>query len=216
MTAAVTPDVPLAGRYRLAGLRLIGLHLISRQAPTALAALVVCGVILRVALQLHWISGGGTLAQQVPVLLEGAAAAIVAITTRNPFGEPERASGRWLPLLRLGSAVLMTTAGFAVLALAATAAHLPEGNLAVLRNIAGMMGIGLVVATVLGGAPAWIGPLTYAAMAEFTLPGHWHSPWMWPARPADDLGAVLCAGLVFAVGLVAFTARGSRDNTSGD
>jgi hypothetical protein len=51
-------------------------------------------------------------------------------------------------------------------------------------------------------------------MAEFTLPGNWHSPWMWPARPAHDVGAAVCAGLVFLVGAIAITVRGARDSTS--
>ena len=44
----------------------------------------------------------------------------------------------------------------------------------------------------------------------------WHgpaltTPWIWPARPPHDLGAALCAGLVFAAGLAVITVRGARD-----
>ena len=36
-------------------------------------------------------------------------------------------------------------------------------------------------------------------------------PWLWPGRPSHDLGAALCAGLVFAAGLAVVTLRGARD-----
>jgi len=37
----------------------------------------------------------------------------------------------------------------------------------------------------------------------------WTTPWLWPARPVGDGGAAICAGLVFAAGLAAFTVRGA-------
>jgi hypothetical protein len=63
---------------------------------------------------------------------------------------------------------------------------------------------------VLGGALAWIGPLGYLAVTLPALAGHWTTPWLWPARPPHDLGAALCAGLVFTAGIVAATVRGAR------
>ena len=39
----------------------------------------------------------------------------VAVTSHGPFGEPERATGRWLPYLRLFTAIGLT--GLAILAL---------------------------------------------------------------------------------------------------
>ena len=41
-------------------------------------------------------------------------------------------------------------------------------------------------------------------------PDGWTTPWLWPARPPHDLGGALCAGLVFAAGIVAATVRGAR------
>ena len=50
----------------------------------------------------------------------------------------------------------------------------------------------------------------------YALYSQWHgpaltTPWIWPARPPDDVGGALCAGLVFAAGLAAITLRGARD-----
>jgi hypothetical protein len=199
-----------------ASLCLVWLYLASRRVPAALAALAACGATLRAGLEWHWISGTGPGAQQVPSLLEAGAASVIAVTTYTPVGEPERVTGRWLPWLRLGTAVALAGAAVAMLAAAATAAHLPDGILAIGRNVAGATGIGLLSASVIGGALAWIGPMTYTVMAEYALLAGWTSPWVWPGRPPHDRGAAVCAALVFAGGTAVITVRGARDPAAGD
>ena len=194
----------------LAGLRLVRLHLASRRVPGALAALALCGLVLRAALYWHWSLGSANGAQQLALVLEAGAASVIAVTAQSPFGDPERASGRWLPYLRLGTAVGLTAAAFGALAAGAAAEHLPGGILDILRNTAGLTGIGLLLAAVTGGALAWAGPMMYMIVAQFALMGDWPTPWMWPARPPHDLGGALCAGLVFAAGIVVATVRGAR------
>jgi hypothetical protein len=95
---------------RLAGLRLVRLYLASRRALMGLLVLVACAVVLRIAL--HWIPRSGLASRQLPLTIQAGAAALIGVTTRSPFGEPERATGRWLPLLRLGT--VMALAGAAV------------------------------------------------------------------------------------------------------
>jgi hypothetical protein len=192
------------------GLRLVRLHLASRRVPGALAALALCALVLRAGLSWHWSLGNGNGAQQVPVLIEAGAASIIAVTAQSPFGDPERATGRWLPYLRLGTAVGLTAAAFAALAAGAAADQLPGGTLDILRNTAGMTGIGLLLAGVIGGALAWTGPMAYMIVGQFGLIGDWTTPWVWPARPPHDVGAALCSGLVFAAGVVVATVRGAR------
>jgi hypothetical protein len=201
-----------------AGLRLVRLHLTSRRVPVALAVLAVIGAALRAALGWHWIPASGTGAPQLsalelPMLLEAGTASIIAVTTYSPFGEPERATGRWLPWLRLGTAVALTAAAVGALAAGAAAAHLGDGTLGMLRNVAGLTGIGLLTAAVTGGALAWIGPMAYLVVAELALVNAWVTPWTWPARPPHDRGAAVCAAVVLAAGLVVTTVRGARDST---
>lgn len=209
----MTGAMPRAGLLggRRAGSRLAGLHLTSRQVPGALALLVGCAALLRLALQLHWTRGDGAAARQMPLLIECAAACVVAVAVRNPFGESERTTGRRLPLLRLGTALLLSASAVGALLLGAVAARLPGGGLGVPRDVAGLVGVGLIAAAVLGGALAWTGPLAYTVVAEFALMEDWQTPWMWPARPAHDPGAWLCAGLAFAAGTAVIAARGPRD-----
>jgi hypothetical protein len=94
--------------------RLVRLHAASRRLPAALVLLAACAAGLRGALYGHWDSYG---ALQLPLIFEAGCAAIIAVTAGSPFGEPERATGRWLPFLRLGATVTLT--GLAVGALGA-------------------------------------------------------------------------------------------------
>ena len=222
MTAAGVRNPPgvlrsRSGRVRAAaGLRLVWLYLASRRVPAALVALAACAAVLRAALEGHWIGGPDPGAQQVPLLLEAGTASVIAVTAYSPFGEPERVTGRWLPWLRLGTVVALTGAAVGMLAAGAAAAQLPDGSLAVLRNVVGTTGIGLLAAGVIGGALAWIGPMTYTVMAEYALLAGWTSPWVWPGRPPHDRGAAVCAALVFAGGTAVITVRGARDPAAGD
>ena len=216
-TRSQLPAAPQAGvapaARPLAALRLVRLHLVSRRVPAALAAVAVCGVGLRIALHWHWDAYG---ALQLPLVFEAGAAAVIAVTTASPLGEPERVTGRWLPYLRLGAALALTAAAAGALAAAGTGGHLVGGTLDVTRNVAGLTGIGLLCAAALGGALAWTGPTTYLVVGMYALYSAWHgmtttTPWIWPARPPHDAGAALCAGLVFAAGIAAITVRGARD-----
>ena len=189
------------------------LYLVSRRVPAALAAAAGLGAVLWAALHWHWSVAGGPAAQQVvPLVIETGTAAVIVATTYGPFGEPERATGRWLPYLRLGTAVALTAAAAGALAAGATAGYLPGGILAMLRNLAGLAGIGLLSAAAVGGALAWVGPMAYLLVAEGALAGGWTTPWAWPARPPHDLGGALCAALVFAAGLAVITVRGARES----
>ncbi len=190
--------------------RLVRLYLASRGVPACLLVLAGCAVAMRITL--HWTPlGTGLPARQLPLLFETAAAAAIGVVTRSPFGEPERATGRWPPFLRLGTAVALTAAAFGALAAGSIAAHLDYGSLGLLRDLAGMTGVALLAAAVIGGSLSWIGPLGCWMLAAYAIGQGWTTPWVWPARPPHDLGAALCAALVFAAGAAVVTLRGARD-----
>jgi hypothetical protein len=204
---------PASPAFAVAGARLVWLYLVSRRVPAAAGLLAALGCLLWAALHWHWNIAGGLAAQLViPLVIETGAAGIVAVSSHGPFGEVERATGRWLPWLRLGTAVALTAAAVGALAAGAAAAHLGDGTLGMLRNVAGLTGIGLLAAAVTGGALAWIGPMAYLVVAELALVNAWVTPWTWPARPPHDRGAAICAAVVLAAGLVVTTARGARDS----
>ena len=160
-------------------------------------------------------------ALQLPLIFETACAAIIAVTAGSPFGEPERATGRWLPYLRLGTAITLTGLASGALAAAGTGMPLAGGFPDIVRNVAGLTGIGLLCATLLGGPLAWTGPLAYLVAGVYGLYTDWHppalsTPWIWQARPPHDVGGALCAAVVFAAGLAAITLRGARERPGGD
>ena len=194
--------------YRLPGLRLARLYAASRRAATCLLVLAACAIVLRTAL--HWLPHSGVYAEQLPLTIEAGAAAVIGVTTGSPFGDPERATGRWLPYLRLVAAVALAGAAFGALAAGSASQRLDGGTLGLLRDLAGFTGLAFLTGAVLGGALAWIGPLGYLAITLPALAGHWTTPWLWPARPPGDRGAAICAGLVFAAGLAVVTVRGAR------
>lgn len=206
----LAPGTAAAGRPR-AGLRLVRLHAASRRVLTCLLVLAACAVALRTAL--HWLPRAGVYSRQIPLIIEAGCAAVIGVTTRSPFGEPERATGRWLPWLRLASCVALTGIAVGALAAGAAAAHLAGGVAGLARDLAGLTGIALLAAAVAGGALAWIGPIAYLAITLPALAGHWTTPWAWPARPPHDRGAAICAALVFAAGVAVITARGAREGT---
>jgi hypothetical protein len=203
---------PAAAWPAVAWLRLARLYAVSRRVPAALGLLAALGCLLWAALYWRWNIAGGPAAQQFfSLAIETGAAAVIAVTTYGPFGEPERATGRWLPWLRLAAALALTAAAFGALAAGATGGTLPGGTLALLRDLAGLTGTGLLAAAVLGGAFGWAGPIAYLLITETALSGAPATPWVWPARPPHDLGAALCASAVFAAGIVAVTVLGARD-----
>ena len=208
---------PAAGTRRdrvAAGWRLARLYLVSRRVPMALALLAALGALLWAALHWHWNIAGGAAAEQfIPLTIETGAAAVIAVSTYGPFGEAERAAGRWLPWLRLGTAVALTAVAFGLLAAGAAAGGMPGGALALLRNLGGMTGIGLASAVVLGGPFGWIGPMAFLLLTEGALAHRSTTPWVWPTRPPYDRGGAICAALVIAAALLLITVRGPREST---
>jgi hypothetical protein len=192
------------------GIRLAWLHLRTRRVPAGIVALAVCGVLLRAAL--HWKSSSDP--QQFPMIIEAGAAAVIAVTTHGPFGEVERATGRWLPYLRLLAAAGMCGLAILALQLGVAGESLNDGILVLARNVIGFAGLGLACSLVTGGLLAWVLPLGYMAFCQYALTDAWSAPWTWPARPPADRGGWVAAVTVLAVALLAYTLRGPRTRPS--
>lgn len=208
--AHVRPAGTSHRRWPAGTVRLAQLHLASRRARSALVTFAACGILLRASLYWHWTPATGPIALKLPTLIEVAVASVIAVTTYSPFGESERVTGRWLPCLRLASAVALTGAAIAALAVGSAGLHMAGGDTGIARNVAGLTGIGLLSAPVLGGALSWIAPVAYGGLAEYAIASAWTSPWTWPGRSPDDLGAAICAALAYVTGLAMIAALGPR------
>jgi hypothetical protein len=208
------PATPDGTAGQVAGARLGWLHLRSRRVPAAILALAACGGALGAALHWGWTFASGPYAQQVPMIIEAGAAALIAMTAHSPFGEVERATGRWLPWLRLGTAAGLCAVAIGLLRLGVTGQSLNGGFGVLARNVIGFTGIGLLCSLVTGGLLAWTLPMGYMVFCQYALLERWTAPWTWPARPAADRGAWICACLVLGAGLLVFAVRGPRAQLS--
>jgi hypothetical protein len=222
LTPTRSPKVP-PGRHVPAAVRLAWLYVRSRRVLSALIALLACGLALWAALKFHWWYGTGNAADELPNLLEACAAAIIGVTTHSPFGEPERATGRWLPFLRpalvlalCGAAIGFLAAGAAIASDPRAGVGLVHGLLPVERNLLGFTGVALLCSLVIGGLLSWIGPLAYVGICQCAAIANYSEPLTWASRPPADRGGWIAAMVVFALGLAAFTIRGPRTRPSGD
>jgi hypothetical protein len=223
-TVAQTWSPGAPPRWRVPAVaRLVWLYLRSRRAPSALVALLACGFVLWVALKYHWWYGSGNASDELPSLLTACAAAIIGVTTHSPFGEPERATGRWLPFLRPALILALCGAAIGFLALGAAVAYDPRagvglvhGVLPVVRNLLGFTGVALLFSLVIGGLLSWIGPLAYVLICQCAAIANYSEPITWAARPPTDRGGWIAALVVFAASLAAFTVRGPRIRPSGE
>jgi hypothetical protein len=217
-TPLLKPPAAAAGTARRlpGGIRLSWLHLRTRRVPAGVLALAGLGAVLRAALYWHWAFTTGPFAQQVPMIIEAGAAAVIAVTAHSPFGEQERAAGWWLPSLRLCTALALTGLAIALLQLGAAGQSLNEGVLTLARNVIGFTGIGLACSLVTGGLLAWVLPVGYMLFCQYALLELWRAPWAWPVRPPADRGAWIAASLVLAAGLLLFAVRGPRTRLSDD
>ncbi len=193
----------------LVPVRLGRLYLTSRRVPAAIAALAGCAVALH--LVLRWSVTAGTFATQLPLLVVGAAAAVVGATHRSPFGEAERATGSRLPVLRFIASLCLAAVAYGALAAGAAGTALTFGATGLLRDLGGIVGVTLLTAAFASGNLAWLGTLTYLLLAMTAVALGWTTPWLWPARPPLDAGAAACAAATYLIGLAAVTSRGTRD-----
>jgi hypothetical protein len=190
--------------------RLGRLYVTSRRIPSAGAALVACALVLH--LVLHWTPASGTFATQLPLLVIGAAAAVIGATHRSPFGDAERATGLRLPVARFAASLCLAAAGYGILAAGAADARLIFGATGLLRDLVGIVGVTLLTAALASGNLAWLGTLSYLLLAMSAVAVGWTTPWLWPARPPMDTGAAVCAVTIYLVGLIAVTVRGTRES----
>jgi hypothetical protein len=91
---------------------------------------------------------------------------VIGVTTGSPFGDPERATGRWLPYLRLVAAVALAAAAFGALAAGSASHHLDGGTLGLLRDLAGFTGLAFLT-----GVAICAGLVFAAGLAVVTVRG---------------------------------------------
>lgn len=172
--------------------RLFGLYARSRRIGLVLG-LIVAAAVLRWAVR-SWLTGGGTFAVLLELVLATIAATVVAAGLAGQFGLVERSAGSRLPMLRggqLAATITVAAAGFAMTTSAA------QG----VRDLAGFVGIALLAGGVFGARRCWAPCLGYALVCAGEVDLGEHPAWAWPLRPAGDVGSLVVAVALLAVGV---------------
>jgi hypothetical protein len=192
--------------------RLIRLHLRSRQSgPTAL---ILTGIALALRAGHPFIAGTGIFAQVLLLLLATAAASVITASTRTPFGETERTASAPLPTLRLTHLSALLAVAAALFTVALATGTYAAGTIAVLRDLAGLAGIALLTARLLGPHLSWTLPIAYVVICGNTLDAQITSLWTWPNLPSTEHTASLIAIALLATGVTAVTLAGPRDRAT--
>jgi hypothetical protein len=189
--------------------RLMILFLRSRMAVSALFVLTAVAVAAGLALDASHHTDLTLLLQLTASL---AAAIVVGVSVRSPFGEAERTASQPLPPLRLAHLTLLLAFGVAGFALASV---VPDDDSLgmLLRNGAGFVGLALIGACLLGTAASWLLPLAYGGGVFFAYLARPVSDawWSWPVQPAGDGSALAIALALLAAGLTIVVIAGARD-----
>lgn len=184
--------------------RLLLLHLRSRRVPLIVLLLAATAGVLRAVEPLT--TGGSEFAVLLPLALMVACAALIAASTRSPFGDPERAT---FPLPRLRLTHLLALVVIAVLVIGI--ARIGDDPAAAMRDVAGLTGIALLSTPLFGAALAWIAPLAYVIYCGGPVDIHQVTLWAWPALPGSATAATPIALALLVAGIAAVTATGARD-----
>lgn len=190
--------------------RLAALFLRSRATGPVLGALAIGGLLAATLLPRV---ENATLVAFLLALLPLAPAVLVGTATASPIGEAEQTSSRPLPPLRLGHlGLLLGTVGLALLA-TALLVPTPIAILPLLRNAAGLTGLALLGARLLGAPHAWALPVAHLTLVGATL-GHEQRPdrwWLWPHPDAPTVQTLAAALLTLLFGLALVVSAGARE-----
>jgi hypothetical protein len=188
--------------------RLVRLHLDSRRTRGALVSLAGIALVLRAGAPVA--TDAGLFSQLTLMLITVAAAAVIAASTDSPFGEGERAAGSPLPALRLIHLAVLTATATATVAIAGSTGSYGVGTAAIVRNLAGLTGVALLAAALVGAHLAWTAPLGYVMFCGGELDLQVSNLWTWPTRPAGDHAATAVAVALLIAGIAVVAVKGAR------
>lgn len=195
-------------------MRLAVLYARSRGVPAAagvLLALCVTG-----AWAGHWLStrpllDGTTARLPVTVALAVAVAVVLAGTLHSPADELERGTPRPWAGWRAGHALAAAAAGAALVAPVLPAAV--YGQVSLLRNTVGLLGLCLVTAAVVGPRLAWSLPLAYVAsvyLAAGIRDDQGRQVWAFVMQPAASTAALVSAVVALTAGTAVWSATAHK------
>jgi hypothetical protein len=137
----------------------------------------------------------------LPLAAPAACAMTIVTSTRSPFADAEYATSRPLLTLRAGHIIALLGAACGALAIATTAAHIPGGIASDVRNTAGLTGMSLITARLVGTNLFWPVPFAYVVYCGAILDAGAADLWSWPAIDPTSTAAAITALCLLAGGL---------------
>ncbi|MEX1157939.1 MAG: hypothetical protein WEC79_03290 [Thermomicrobiales bacterium] len=199
-------------------MRLVWLFLRSRLAGPALAGIALTAL-LAVAWE-RWFGHEPEAMTAAMILFPLVVACVIGTGAHSAFGETELTASLSLPLLRGVYLAGLIAVGALALLLAALAWTLPDDGGTLARNLAGLSGLALLAAPVVGGRLSWIVPVTLAMAAQLLAISDLPS-WLaltWPQASFDNDRALALALGLLGSGLAAvhvFGPKVARDEAAG-
>lgn len=145
-----------------------------------------------------------------PVTIAG----IVGVSARSPFDELEGLASRGLPLLRFVHLFGLFVVAAVVFVIIASGWDAPLAGPTLVRNLAGISGIALITARLLGAGLSWTAPFAFVMVAQFSgidSQGELYR-WAWHLWPVTDYTSDLIALALLAIGLLVVCFRGARES----
>lgn len=145
------------------------------------------------------------------------AACAIGFSARSPFGEEEQTASRSLPNIRFCHIVGLFVYGVLVLSVATLAWELEYAGWTLTRNFAGLVGLALLSARVVGSGLSWVVPLAYGVLAvtvnilsDNPPKGMWTSWVWWPLQSATNFPSIAVALALLVLGLWNICLHGAR------
>lgn len=183
------------------------------------------GILLVATASLGWVWADKyfhTRSVSLPVLLMMPliSAVIIVVGVNNPFGEVERTASLPLAPLRLTHLGGLFAWGAGTLCLAGSGCEWPYPEVALVRNLAGFVGLGLFASRAIGARLSWVAPLAFGVLAyqignvEVNQRVEWVR-WAWPMRPSTDPISFAIASVLLLAGLGTVCLLEGRDTVGG-
>ncbi|WP_407287343.1 hypothetical protein [Streptomyces sp. BP-8] len=190
-----------------------GLVLYCRSRALPLTVATLLGTALLAAVCAHQLNASTDPFQRVPLVVLAPMLAAVAIGTslRQRSAELDRTAARPARPRRLAHLLALTTLAAGTLALAAPGHTREFGAPAMVRNLAGAVGITAAAATVIGPRLSWLPTVAYlgaVSLAGDGVPGRAATIWAWPVQPGPQPAAWAVAAGAFIVGGALYVLRG--------
>jgi hypothetical protein len=196
------------------------LHLRCRALPSTLALLA--GAAAGAAAALRWLMvqpGGEASARAVvtvgfPVL----AAAAIGVSLHSLCPDADRSASRRWWTLRAGHLIAMTVLAATLLATAVPGSPVDWGTGAMVRNVAGAVGVTALAATFIDARFSWLPMFAYGGAALALgprRPGGTEALWHWLMQPGPQTGAWTTALGALAAGTAVYAVAGPRRTSAG-